>query len=105
MDVTRDPRTLLEQLGTTADEVAVVLRANAVQGVRNAVRVLNPIIRHMQIALRMDNFDADVMTGKTLRIHNGGTKQEVMLPQAVRDFMEAFNGGAYPDLELPPDKK
>jgi hypothetical protein len=104
MDVTNAPSKVLEQMGTTADEVAASLRAKGVQGVRNAVRVLNPIVRHIQIALRIDNLDADVMTGTTLRIQGGIKKQEVKLPQAVKDFMDAFNRGAYPDLELPKDK-
>lgn len=104
MDVTSDPNTLLEQMGTTADEVAATLRAKGVQGVRNTVRILNPIVRHMQIVMLIDNLDADVMTGKTLRIQGGIKKQEVKLPQAVMQFMEAFNRGIYPDLELPKDK-
>jgi hypothetical protein len=74
-----------------------------VQGVRNAVRILNPIIRYMQVVMLIDNLDADMMTGKTLRIHGGAKKQEVALPQAVMDFMNAFNRGVYPDLELPKD--
>jgi hypothetical protein len=45
-----------------------------------------------------------MMTGKTLRIHGGVKKQEVTLPQAVIDFMNAFNRGVYPDLELPKDQ-
>jgi hypothetical protein len=106
MDLTSDLSTILEQMGRTADEVAATLRAKGVQGVRNAVRVLNPIVRHVQNAMRMDNLDADVMTRTTLRIHSNSRdqKHEVMLPQAVKEFLDAFNRGAYPDLELPHDK-
>jgi hypothetical protein len=106
MDVINDLSTILEQLGNTADEVAATLRVKGVQGVKNTVRVLNPIVRHVQNAMRIDNLDADVMTGTSLRIHSNSaaTKHEVPLPQAVRDFMEAFNRGTYPDLELPKDK-
>ena len=101
---TIDPSTFLEQMGGTADEIAATLRAKGVQGVRNTVRFLNPIIRYMQVVVRIDNLDADMMTGRTLRIHGGVKKQEVTLPQAVMDFLNAFNRGVYPDLELPKDK-
>jgi hypothetical protein len=50
--------------------------------------------------MRRDNLDADVMTGKTFRIHGTGG-QEVTLPEAILDFLDAFNRGTYPDLELP----
>ena len=58
----------------------------------------------MQIVMLIDNLDADVMTGKTLRIQGGVKKQEVKLTQAVMQFLDAFNRGTYPDLELPKDK-
>jgi hypothetical protein len=87
-------------MGSSADEVAATLRATGVQGVRNAVRVLNPIVRYIQNTLRRDNLDADVMTGKTFRIHGVGTN-EVVLPRAVIAFLDAFNRGEHPDLELP----
>jgi hypothetical protein len=99
--VEEDLRKVLEQLGASAEEVAAMLRATGVQGVRNTVRVLNPIVRYVQNAVRRDNLDADVMTGKTFRVH-GVKTQEVTLPQAVMDFLDAFNRGAHPDLELPP---
>ncbi len=92
---------LLEQMGANAEEVAATLRAAGVQGVRNTVRVLNPIVRYVQSMLRHDHLDADVMTGKTFRVH-GLAGQDIALPQAVRDFLDAFNRGAHPDLELPP---
>ncbi len=101
MDVADDLSKMLEQMGSSADEVAATLRATGVQGVRNTVRVLNPIVRYAQNVLRLDNLDADVMTGKTFRIHSV-RKHEVALPRAVIDFLDAFNRGAYPDLELPP---
>ena len=39
---------MLEELGNTAAEVADVLRAKGIQGVRNTVRFLNPICRYAQ---------------------------------------------------------
>jgi hypothetical protein len=53
----------LEQMGSRAEEVAATLRATGVQGARNTVRVLNPVVRYVQNALRRDNLEADVMTG------------------------------------------
>jgi hypothetical protein len=91
---------LLEEMGSNAEEVAAALRAAGVQGVRNTVRVLNPIVRYVQNVLRRDNLDADMMTWKTFRVHGVGG-QEVALPKPVLDFLDAFNRGAYPDLELP----
>ena len=106
MELKDELRMTLERMGCTADEVAAALRAKGVQGVRNAVRVLNPVVRYVQNTLRQDNLDLDVMTGKTLRTHSGSVKaQEVSLPEAVRQFLDAFNRGAFPDLELPPDRK
>lgn len=91
---------VLEQMGRSGAAVASTLRASHVLGVRNAVRVLNPIVRYVQNTMRLDNLDADVMTGKTFRVH-GNKGQEVVLPQVILDFLDDFNRGAYPELELP----
>ena len=106
MDLKDDLRTTLEGMGGTADEIAATLRAKGVRGVRNAVRFLNPVVRYVQNTLRYDNLDLDVMTGKTIRLNSGSVvkMQEVAIPEAVRQFLDAFNRGAYPDVELPPDK-
>ncbi len=106
MGLKDDLRTALESMGGTAEEVAAAVRARGVQGVRNTVRVLNPVVRYVQNALRKDNLDLDVMTGKTIRVNSGSTvrKEEVALPEAVRQFLDTFNRGDYPDLELPPEK-
>ncbi len=107
MDLNDDLRTALERMGGTADDVAAAVRAKGVLGVRNTVRMLNPVVRYVQNTLRNDNLDLDMMTGKTIRLNSGSVvrMQEVPLPEPVRQFMEAFNRGAYPDLELPPEKK
>src|SRR5580765_4721439 len=89
----RDLSTRLEQMGSNADEVAATLRANNVQGTRNTVRVLNPIVRYIQNTLLLDNLEADVIVS-TLCIHSSGGTQ-VCLPQAVLDFLDAFNRGAH----------
>jgi hypothetical protein len=107
MNLQDDLHTNLERMGGTADEVAATVRAKGVQGVRNTVRLLNPVVRYVQNILRIDNLDLDVMTGKTIRANSGSAvkMQELPLPEPVREFLDAFNRGAYPDLELPPEKK
>jgi hypothetical protein len=44
----------------------------------------------------------DVMQGDHLRVvHTDGTAEEPTLPVPVQRFMDAFNGGQYPDLVMP----
>jgi hypothetical protein len=95
---------MLSQLGQTAQEVAATLRSQQIQGVRNTVRFLNPVVRYVQGQLPGAR-DVDVITGDTVRIgFDDGTKEELALPQAVKDFLDAFNRGEFPDLEAPPDE-
>lgn len=96
---------LLDGLGATPDEVAASLQALGFQGVRNAVRTLNPFVRYLASHLRVDAFGLDVMKGDRVRLtHGNGTTEETALPDAVRQFLDRFNRGQYPDLELPPEK-
>jgi hypothetical protein len=93
---------VLEQLGTTPDEVAATLRSHGVQGVRNTVRTLNPIVRFVQSQIRADGISADVIQSDKIRLsHADGNKEEATLPAAVRQFLDAFNNGDYPQLLLP----
>src|SRR5262245_39883552 len=100
MDPTEVAR-LLDDLGRTADEVAATLKTQGVRGVRNTVRFLNPVVRY--VSPRVAGLTtADVMRGDVLCLAiRGGRKEEVALPQAIRDFPDAFNRRAYPELELP----
>jgi hypothetical protein len=95
---------LLGQLGASADEVAATLEGHSIQGVRNAVRFLNPIVRYLLGRVRADASSLDVMQGDRVRLTLDSGKEEVVMPEAVRQFLEAFSRGAYPALELPPDK-
>jgi hypothetical protein len=100
-----DPKDLvarsLQALGNTAEEVAAVLRDHKIQGVRNTVRMLNPIVRYVE-PLVPDHRDIDVIQTGTLRITlRNGTTVHVALPDAVQAFLDAFNSRAYPQLELP----
>jgi hypothetical protein len=95
---------LLEGLGTTADEVAANLKAHGVQGVRNAARTLNIIVRHVQGRIRVDAWSLDMMKPGKLRLTYGdGRTEEAVIPDPVRLFLDAFNRGQHPELELPPD--
>jgi hypothetical protein len=53
---------------------------------------------YVQNTLRYDNLDLDVMTGKTIRLNSASVvrMQEVAMPQAVAQFLDAFNRGDYP---------
>lgn len=91
---------ILDQIGTTADEVAATLKENGIHGVRNTVRFLNPIVRYVQDELGDHTLLIDVMSGTTARVvHRNGSQEQIGLPQAVKEFLERFNQGKYPDLE------
>ena len=93
---------LLDQLGATAADVAVTLKSQGVRGVPNTARFLNPIVRFVRASIGGDGTTADVMQGDRLRVvHTDGTVEEAILPVPVRQFMDAFNHGQYPDLVMP----
>jgi hypothetical protein len=91
---------LLQDLGNTADDVAAVLKAQKIQGIRNTVRMLNPIVRYVG-GLVPDTRDMDLIETGTLRMtFRNGVIERVTLPEAVQEFLDAFNASAYPELEL-----
>ncbi|MBX6314768.1 MAG: hypothetical protein IRY99_17905 [Isosphaeraceae bacterium] len=103
MDWNAEVSRLLQELGETPDAVAAALRANKVRGVRNAARDLNPIVRYVQVRLRDESIDMDVIRPGRLSIHfrtATAPTQEVPIPEAILQFLAAFNRGGYPDLEL-----
>jgi hypothetical protein len=89
---------MLDQLGNSPYEVAQSLKSLGIQGVRNTVRFLNPIVRYARTQIP-HALEMDVMTGTTLRIALPIGTKEVPLPEAVQVFLECFNQGKYPDLE------
>lgn len=95
---------MLAELGSTPDQVAASLDAQGVKGVRNAARFLNVIVRYVQSRLSVDVLSVDVMKDGVVRVTFGTKKKDVEanLPEPVRDFLERFDHGAYPHLELPP---
>lgn len=93
---------LVQGMGQTADEVADSLTRQRIRGVRNAVRFLNPVVRFVQTRLHVDALGLDLMKGDSLRlIFHDGRIVQVPLPRAVVDFLQDFNQGAYPELDLP----
>ena|SRR5258708_3953322 len=102
MSQASDVARLLQDLGNTQAEVASALRVKSVQGVRHTVRALNPIVRYVE-PQASDAWNLNIVQGNTLSMNfRDGRKGTVALPEAVKQFLDAFNHGAYPDLELPP---
>jgi hypothetical protein len=92
---------MLDALGSTPDEVANALRARTIKGVRNTVRFLNPIVRYATTCLT-EVYGIDLIQGDRLRIvFANGSTTEVVVPDPVLRFLEAFHRGQYPDLEMP----
>jgi hypothetical protein len=91
---------MFEGLGNSADQVARSLQAKGFKGVRNTVRTLNPFVRYAH-TLIPEAIDIHVITDRTLTVSQpSGAKEEIPVPEAVLAFLEAFNRGAYPELEM-----
>jgi hypothetical protein len=91
---------MFQQLGDTPEQVASALKNKGIQGVRNTVRMLNPIVRYAQTQVA-ESLDMDVIKGDMLRMtFHDGRMEEIPIPPAVIEFLDAFNRGAYPDLEM-----
>jgi hypothetical protein len=90
---------MLQALGNTPDEVASTLRAKGIQGVPNTIRHLNPVVRYVQTQMATP-CGVHLVDGKlTIRFVDGREKEEIV-PPAVQEFLEAFNGGQYRELLL-----
>jgi hypothetical protein len=102
MSQSSDVARLLQDLGNAPAEVASALRVKGVQGVRHTVRSLNPIVRYIE-PQATDAWNLNIVQSNTLSMNfRDGRKGTVALPEAVKQFLDAFNHGAYPELELPP---
>jgi hypothetical protein len=92
---------MFDELGTTPDAVADALRASGIQGVRNTVRFLNPIVRFVH-GKQPNVYGIDIIQGDRLRIEFANSVvTEVTVPGPVLVFLERFHQGHYPDLEMP----
>jgi|HubBroStandDraft_6_1064221.scaffolds.fasta_scaffold259105_3 hypothetical protein len=95
---------VLAELGQTPEAVANCLRAGGVQGVRNAARYLNPIVRLVLDKTNLNSFVVDLIQRDRLRIRlAGGEQVVVLLPPPVQRFIADFDNRKCPYLELPPD--
>ena len=92
---------MLDELGGSADEVAATLRGLGIQGVRNTVRFLNPIVRYANTKVT-SAYGIDLILVDRLRIVFADGRVEVVgVPEAVLRFLESFHRGLYPELEMP----
>src|SRR5580765_6816004 len=90
---------MFDCLGKTPEEIHQTLKALRIGGARNTVRILNPIVRFGYSKLP-GMLNLNVMTGHSMRMtYPNGQQKELPLPQAVVEFLVAFNKGDYPDLE------
>lgn len=94
---------MLDELGTTPDEVAASLRARGIKGVRNTVRILNPIVRYATARLEQARAVDLILVDRLRIVFASGEATEVPVPEAVLRFLEMFHRGAYPELEMPID--
>jgi hypothetical protein len=92
---------MLDELGRTPDEVADALRACGIKGVRNTVRILNPIVRYVTARVPEARAIDLILVDRLRIIFASGEATEEPVPQAVLEFLEMFHRGAYPDLEMP----
>lgn len=95
----------LRALGDTSNEVAESMRSVGVQGVRNTVRTLNPVVRYLATKNLRPVSDIDLTSPQALRFVSTvtGKPRQIILPPPVIEFLIEFNRGDYPDLELPPE--
>jgi hypothetical protein len=92
---------LLAGLGNTPDEVASILKTHGIRGVPNTARFLNPLVRYLESQILLDCISLDVMQVDRVRlVFRDGKKEETIIPEAVRQFLDAFNNGAYPELTM-----
>jgi len=100
---------ILASMGKTGDDVATFLRANNCRGfMLGKGGFPNPLIRYLY-----RRFDDGVLYlnalpplmgwGRwgTLILHRiDGRREEIALPVAITEFLELFQEGEFPDLEL-----
>jgi len=93
-------KNLFQELGDSVEEVALTLSQRGIRGVRNAVRDLNPVCRYLRSEMP-DASLVDVIRSDRAHIrYRDGREREIPLPHAVSRFLDAFNDGKFPDLEM-----
>jgi hypothetical protein len=91
---------VLELLGDTPDHVAATLRGAKIQGLRDSTSFMNPLVRYINQKLDIGAKIEIGAGGTILRMFHQGNIQEMNLPVPVKEFLERFHRGAYPELEL-----
>src|SRR5262245_52409739 len=93
-------QSLLASLGAMAGEINARLRAEGVRARRLSTSFENPIVRyiyrHLDIGGRLDI----PLGNSVLTIAREGTWLSITLPDPVHDFLDRFQDGYYPQLEL-----
>ena len=98
---------LLARLGDTEDAVAASLRQAGVRGHRGDACACPVAVFLRRRGVPVEEVQPDWFDGSVVRFERfpvDGRWHEpkpAHLPSAVRKFARAFDGGAYPDLELP----
>src|SRR5690348_14624923 len=101
MIITADLALVLESLGKSPDAIAAALKAHGIQGIRNTSRLLNPICRFIEATFSLSPLSVEIHDRDTVRIAlPDGRKIEWLLPEPIKSFLDSFNQGAYPALEV-----
>ena len=104
----RDTRQLLEQLGSNADEVAANLQHTGVRGVPGDSRNC-AIARYLNAVMTADSRVLQVrVTPRIVRIRNGrwwwSPRVAVTSPEAIRSFIVRFDHGHFARLCVRPTR-
>src|SRR5262249_13198940 len=89
----------LSRLGRTAHEVADMLQAAAVRGKRGDASFSNPVVRSPNRPLDTGPRLTTSVGGDRLLVEYPDHTEEYALPEPVKEFLNGFHAGQYPDLE------
>jgi hypothetical protein len=95
----------LVRMGETAAAVADTVRSVGAVGRRESGAFENPLVRYLNRTLDIGGRMEVGSSGAALLLYREGTAVSFPRPSAVRDFLAAFHGGAYPDLVQPPSRR
>jgi hypothetical protein len=92
-------RSALEALGTTADAVARNLEAMGFRGCRS--KESNCPVAHYALASIPDAREVSVIYGGVAALNAADDRVDVPMTDAIEHFVEFFDAGGYPGLEVP----
>jgi hypothetical protein len=94
---------ILAAMGQAADQVAELLRAAGCRGFRNG-GFPSPVFRYVYRKFDEGNLILVYSRpGKPSKIYlylGDGKREEILLPPAIAEFLDNFDQGSYPDLDL-----